>query len=209
VQRDLQSCQTTHGGPRDRFAAIESKKPPHFEDVEKLLSHKSQQSKRLAWHGPISGLPAASLSPAEPMHSAGVLALIAGGTLTALAAVAHLACIVLGAPAYRLMGAGEGMARAAEAGKLKPSLITLAISAVLVVWALYAFSGAGVIGRLPFAGVVLPAVCAVFLVRAFGFPLLRPAFPGNSTTFWLVSSGICLVLGALYAFGTVAVWAEL
>jgi len=209
LHRDLHSGRIARGDSRDRFAAIEFENPPHFEDAEKLLSPKSQQSRRLASHGPISGLPAAALSPAEPMHSAGVLALIAGGSLTALAAVAHLACIILGAPAYRLMGAGEGMARAAEAGKLKPSLITLAISAVLVVWALYAFSGAGVIGRLPFAGVVLPAVCAVFLARAVGFPLLRPAFPENSTTFWLVSSGICLLLGALYAFGTVAVWARL
>jgi len=82
------------------------------------------------------------------MYSAGVLALIAGGLLTALASVAHLACIILGAPAYRLMGAGEGMARAAEAGKLKPSLISLAISAVLVVWALYAFGTVAVWARL-------------------------------------------------------------
>lgn len=140
------------------------------------------------------------------MNSAGAQALIAGGTLTALAAVAHLACIVLGAPAYRFMGAGERMARAAEAGQLKPMLITLVISAMLAVWALYAFSGAGVMRSLPFTGIVLPAVSAVFLVRAFGFPLLRPAFPENSTTFWWVSSGICLLLGALYAFGTVSVF---
>ena len=44
------------------------------------------------------------------MNSTGSPALIAGGTLTAIAAVAHLACIFLGAPAYRFMGAGERMA---------------------------------------------------------------------------------------------------
>lgn len=86
----------TRGDPRDRFAAIEFENPPHSKDVEELLSQKSQQSRRLASRGPISGLPAAALSPAAPMHSAGVLALIAGGSLTALAAVAHLACIILG-----------------------------------------------------------------------------------------------------------------
>jgi hypothetical protein len=140
------------------------------------------------------------------MNSTGSPALIAGGTLTAIAAVAHLACIFLGAPAYRFMGAGERMARAVEAGQRKPALVTLAIAAVLVAWAAYAFSGAGVIGPLPFTLFVLPAVSGVFLARAVGFPLLRPRFPENSTAFWLWSSGICLVLGLLYGIGAVHVW---
>lgn len=140
------------------------------------------------------------------MGSAGAQALIAGGTLTALAAVAHLACIVIGSPAYRFMGAGERMARAVEAGKLKPTLVTLAIAAVLLVWAIYAFSAAGLISELPFTGFVLPAACGVYLARAVGFPLLKPRFPENSRAFWLWSSGICLVLGLLYAFGSIYVW---
>ncbi|NML44119.1 hypothetical protein HHL11_10190 [Ramlibacter sp. G-1-2-2] len=137
------------------------------------------------------------------MNSAGALALIAGGTLTAVAAVAHLACIGIGARAYRFMGAGERMARAAEAGKVRPTLVTLAIAAVLFAWAIYAFSGAGVIGSLPLTAFVLPAVGAVYLARAIGFPLLKPRFPENSTAFWLWSSGICLVLGLLFAVGSI------
>ncbi len=131
-------------------------------------------------------------------------ALVLAGALTVAAALAHLACIAIGAPAYRFMGAGEHMVRAVQAGKARPALVTAAIAAVLLVWAMYAFSGAGVIGPLPLTGVALPAISLVLLARAFAFPLLRPVFPGNSTTFWWVSSGICLVLGALYAVGTVA-----
>jgi len=140
------------------------------------------------------------------MNSTGVQALVAGGTLTAIAALAHLACIVIGARAYRFMGAGERMARAVEAGKTRPTIVTLAIAAVLLTWSIYAFSGAGIIGQLPFTRFVLPAVCAVYLARAIGFPLLRPLFPENSKAFWLWSSGICLVLGVLYAFGSMHVW---
>jgi hypothetical protein len=140
------------------------------------------------------------------MHGIGIYALIAGGTLTAVAGLAHLACIVMGPPAYRFMGAGERMARAVEAGKLEPGLITLCIASVLIVWSLYAFSAAGLIRELPFTGAVLAAVCVVFLARAFGFPLLRPMFPENSTTFWFVSSGICLLLGTLYAIGAFHAW---
>ena len=124
-----------------------------------------------------------------------------------VASLAHLACIATGAKAYRFMGAGERMARAVEAGKLKPTLITLAIAIVLLVWALYAFSGAGLAPRLPFTEPALLFISAVFLARAFAFPLLKPKFPENSNTFWLVSSGICLVLGLLYAAGLAALWA--
>jgi hypothetical protein len=141
------------------------------------------------------------------MNTTAVHALIAGGTLTVIAAFAHLACIVIGPSAYRVLGAGDRMARAVEAGKRKPAVATLAIVAVLLTWALYAFSAAGVIGPLPFTGFVLPGVSAVYLARAVGFPLLKARFPENSTAFWLWSSGICLVLGLLYAFGSVHVWA--
>ena len=100
------------------------------------------------------------------------------------------------------------MARAAAAGKIKPTLITLAIASVLLVWALYAFSGAGIAPRLPFTQVALLLISAAFLARAVAFPLLRPVFPENSTTFWLVSSSICLLLGVLYAVGVAALWAK-
>lgn len=138
----------------------------------------------------------------------GTQALILGGALSALAAAAHLACIVLGPAAYRFMGAGERMARAVEAGKAMPTVVTVAIALVLFSWALFAFSGAGLIGHLPLTGLALPAISLAYLARAVAFPLLKPLFPENSSTFWRVSSGICLVLGLLYAAGTAAVWSE-
>ena len=46
------------------------------------------------------------------MLSSGAQALIVGAFCSAAAALAYLACIVLGAPAYRFMSAGEQMARA-------------------------------------------------------------------------------------------------
>ena len=73
------------------------------------------------------------------------MSLTLAGLLVVVASLAHLACIAIGAKAYRFMGAGERMARAVEAGKVKPTLITLVIAIVLLVWALYAFSGAGLV----------------------------------------------------------------
>ncbi len=143
------------------------------------------------------------------MPITGSQALVIGGALSAAAAAAHLVCNVVGAPAYRLMGAGERMARGAEAGKLLPTIATLAIAAMLGTWALYAFAGAGVIAPLPFMKAALTAISMVYLGRAFGFPPLKAACPENSQAFWWVFSGICLVIGALHAYGTRARWHEL
>ena len=64
------------------------------------------------------------------MLTSGALALVLGAAFSVAAAVAHLACIALGAPAYRFMGAGEKMARAAEAGSVRPALLTLLLGLV-------------------------------------------------------------------------------
>ena len=146
------------------------------------------------------------MPPHASMADIGASALVLAGLLVTLASLAHLACIALGPRAYRCMGAGERMARAVEAGKIMPTLVTLAIAGVLLVWALYAFSGAGLAPRLPFTELVLLLISAVFLARAVAFPVLRPKFPENSTTFWLVSSGICLAIGLLYAIGLAGLW---
>jgi hypothetical protein len=143
------------------------------------------------------------------MTTLGSISLAIAAGLSASAAVAHIACVIVGPSAYRFMGAGEAMARAVEAGRLKPTMITLAISAVLMLWAAYALSAAGFVSRLPLTKLVVMAITLVYLGRAFAFPLLRPAFPENSTTFWLVSSGICLVIGTLHAYGLAARWSAL
>ena len=72
--------------------------------------------------------------------------LIAGAASSAIAALLHLGCIVFGPSWYRFFGAGERMARLAAAGHIVPALVTVGIAAVLIVWSLYALSGAGVIG---------------------------------------------------------------
>jgi hypothetical protein len=140
------------------------------------------------------------------MLSAGSQALSVGAALSAVAAVAHLACLVIGAPAYRFMGAGEQAVRAVEAGKRRPALVTIAVALVLFVWSAYALSAAGLINRLPLTKAALALICAAYLGRAVGFPLLKPAFPENSNTFWLVSSAICGVFGLVHLYGTLSLW---
>ncbi|CAM3682390.1 hypothetical protein [Rheinheimera salexigens] len=132
--------------------------------------------------------------------------LMAAAISTTIAALAHLGCIIFGADWYRFLGAGEQMAQLAENGYWYPTVVTSVLVAVLLLWSLYALSGAGLIKRLPLLRLVLCAIASILLIRAVGFVYLIPFFPGNSLTFWLVSSGICLVMGAFYAVGTYKAW---
>lgn len=132
--------------------------------------------------------------------------LLAAAALDAVAALLHLACIAFGASWYRALGAGEAMARLAAAGHPRPTLFALAIASVLLVWACYALSGAGAIRRLPLLKPVLCVISAIYLLRGLGFVVLQPFFPGNSLTFWLISSGICLLFGLVHLIGLRQRW---
>ena len=128
---------------------------------------------------------------------------------SAIAAVLHLACIYFGAPWYRAMGAGEGMARLAEAGSSRPTIATLFIAGVLCVWSLYALSGAGVVRRLPLLRSALVAITAVYLLRGLaGIPLMFMTTE-NTVQFWLWSSAICAVFGVVHALGLRQSWGRL
>jgi hypothetical protein len=135
--------------------------------------------------------------------------LVAGGTLSALAAILHIGVIAGGPAWYRFFGAGEAMAQAAERGSPTPALITLAIAAILMVWALYAFSGAGMIRRLPLLRTALVLISGVYLLRALALLpviLLRPELVD---TFAVVSSIVVLGYGLAYAIGTWSGWPAL
>lgn len=147
------------------------------------------------------------------MHSVaanpGTAWLIVGGWLSVLAALLHVACIFGGPDWYRFFGAGEGMARAAERGDLRPTLITLGIAAVLLIWAAYAFSGAGAIWRLPLLRTGLIVITAIYLLRGLIFVPLHLWRPQHSDSFAIWSSLIVLAYGTAYAVGTFRAWRHL
>jgi hypothetical protein len=135
--------------------------------------------------------------------------LIFAAFLSALAALLHVAIVFGGAPWYRFFGAGEGMALAAEAGRVYPAIITFGIAFVLAGWAAYALSGAGVIAGLPLLKWGLVAITAVYLVRGLAlFPLLVVA-RDQATPFLVWSSLICIGCGVVHLVGVVQTWERL
>ena len=134
--------------------------------------------------------------------------LIMAGSLSALAALLHVAVIFGGPDWYRFFGAGEGMARMAERGMIQPTLITLGITAVLAIWAAYAFSGAGLIARLPLLRTGLVVITLIYLARGL---IVIPAVLINReiNAFGWWGSLIVLVYGLTYLVGTWRAWPTL
>ena len=131
-----------------------------------------------------------------------------GAALSALAALLHVAVIAGGPDWYRFFGAGERMARMAEAGRIAPTVITLGIATVLVVWSAYAASGAGLLRPLPFTAAALVAITGVYVLR--GLAVLPAALVSTlRTPFNLWSSAICLAIGLVHAVGLWQVWKRL
>jgi hypothetical protein len=132
--------------------------------------------------------------------------LVAACAISIAASALHFACIIMGAPMYRAVGAGEPLARMVERGQALPHIYAAAIGAVLAVWALYAASAAGLAPRLPLMRTALVAISAVLLIRGLGFPLMLAWRPDLSSSFLLWSSLIVTVYGLCFAVGTFKGW---
>ena len=136
------------------------------------------------------------------------------GLLSFIISAVHIAIIFGGPRWYRFFGAGEGMVQMAEQNLLRPTLITVSISMVLAVWGAYAWSGAGLIPKLPFLKTIISGITAVYLVRGCGgliapFVSSHPLILQNSIGFWVWSSIICILFGVVHLKGVIEKWAVL
>lgn len=133
--------------------------------------------------------------------------LILAGVLCLTLALLHLEIILMGAPAYLYFGAGQRMADLAEEGSWLPGTLTAMIALLLGIIGAYAFSGSGIIRRLPWLRPVLLGACALFLARGFlavpqALSLLNDGGAGKEFSFSLVS----LMLGLSLAWGLCNRW---
>ncbi len=135
--------------------------------------------------------------------------LVAAAFGTFIAALLHYACIIWGAPLFRLLGAGEAVVAMLNRGHTQPLLMAVIVGTALLICSAYALSAAGLIMALPLRRVLLLGLITVLIVRGLAFPWLKLFFVGNSDVFWWTSSAICLMLAALHAIGLSQVWSEL
>ena len=131
------------------------------------------------------------------------------GWLSAAVAALHVVIVFLGAPAYRYFGAGEDMARQAEAGLAMPAVLTLALATIFAAFALYAFAGAGRLRRPPLLRTGLVGIAAIYTLRGLALiPELVQFVRGSATVMprQLVFSAVSLTIGLLYFAGTALLW---
>ncbi len=135
--------------------------------------------------------------------------LMLAGILTIIVGVLFLAVIVGGPDWYRFFGLGEQAASQVEQGLLKPHALTFLLAVTLIIWGCYAFSGAGLLKRLPLLKPSLVWITIIFLLRGVAF---IPAYlfePNGVDNIIIVSSFLCLTFGITYAIGLKEVWARL
>lgn len=104
------------------------------------------------------------------MISFASIALYLAAALTLVAALLHFICVYWGAEGFRVLGAGEALAKKAEKGDWYPNLIAIMVGLVLSVFALYAFTVAQENIFLPLSKWVLTFITVALLARGLGFP---------------------------------------
>ncbi len=144
------------------------------------------------------------------MNTPGRFLLTVGAWLNFAIALAHLAIVVAGPPAYLYTGRAD-LAQLAQTGSPLPALLTLVLAAAFLVCGLYGLSGAGRLPRLPLLRLGLLAIGGVYtlrglivildvlsLVRGAGYPLRQTVF-----------SAVALAVGLLYLLGASRRWRAL
>ena len=133
--------------------------------------------------------------------------LLSGGTFSILVALLHVAIIFGGPDWYRFWGAGEQMATMEENGSLLPDLLTFFIVVIFLIWGLYAYSGAGLIRRLPLLKTALILISSIFTIR--GLVLVTYIFrPEHLSNFILLTSIVSLIAGLTHFIGTKQIWSK-
>jgi hypothetical protein len=127
--------------------------------------------------------------------------------MSLLAAFLHIAIIIGGPAWYRFFGAGERLAQLAEQGSPIPGAITALIAAVLMLWGLYAYAGAGLVRRPPWLKSILIIITGIYLLRGMALLPMALFMLHVVDGFLILSSLICLAIGMLHFSGTrQAIW---
>lgn len=132
------------------------------------------------------------------------------GLAATAGALLHIAIMFGGPEWYAFFGAPSGLVELARIGHPRAAISCLVIASFLFILAAYAFSGANMIRRLPLLRPVLAMIGLVLIARGALFipmilwkpdSLARICDCGSVDTFIVITSVLCLAMGASYLFG--------
>jgi hypothetical protein len=133
--------------------------------------------------------------------------LITGGVISAAIAILHVVLTFKPEWWRYISGAVESpLAEMAERGSIGTRIASVALALIFAIWALYAFSGVGLIGPLPWLRTALIAIGAIYILRSLAiFPEINMVRSEGYPPQLVVFSSISLVTGLLYLIG---VWKQ-
>lgn len=144
--------------------------------------------------------------------------LIWSGIAAAAAGVLHIATIFGGPAWYRLIGATEPIVRLAAKDHPYPVIVCVVAATALFACAAFAFSGAGLIRRLPLLRTALVLITVALLFHGIAFiplvvwwpHLMLGIYDGvGVNTILIVTSAICLAAGIGFGLGTSLAWSRI
>lgn len=126
-------------------------------------------------------------------------------------ALLHLAIVTIGIPAYLFVEAPQNLIELAYAGSPTPALIALLLGSMFTLFGFYALAGAGRGPALPVVRLALVGISGVYIVRGLiGVPqMVMMSYTNEVPARAVVFSGISLVIGLIYAIGTVLRWSRM
>jgi len=129
--------------------------------------------------------------------------LIAGGVISAFISIVHIFFAFM-PQLYKYVdpGQGSGVAQLTEQGSSLITIASIILALIFAIWAIYAFSGAGLLTRLPLLRTFLIVIAVIYILRSLFLPseinlVLYQGYPFR----FVVFSAVSLVAGLLYLIG--------
>jgi hypothetical protein len=130
--------------------------------------------------------------------------LIASGVISALIAIFHV-ILVLRPELYAYVAPGQGdvLSQMAEQGSTLTTIATITLAIIFAIWAIYAFSGAGLLPQQPLLRPLLIAIAVIYILRGlFLLTEIKMVLEQGYALRFVLFSSLSLVTGLLYLVGT-------
>lgn len=109
-------------------------------------------------------------------------------------ALLHVVVLIGGPDWIAFVGAPPSIVESAREGTWLAPVSALGIALLLTIWALYAFSAAGFVRRLPYCGPMLTFVAVVFVLRGL---IIAPALVAGRVN-WRAPIDLFIVTSSLF-----------
>jgi hypothetical protein len=130
--------------------------------------------------------------------------LIASGVISALIAIFHV-ILVLRPELYSYVAPGQGdvLSQMAEQGSTLTTIATFTLALIFAIWAIYAFSGAGLLPQQSLPRPLLIAIAVIYILRGlFLLTEIKMVLEQGYALRFVLFSSLSLVTGLLYLVGT-------